>query len=215
MALSRPLRFSACWTALLAFSAAGAVAAETETAPDLVTFNEVRIGYYGAPTPTIHEKDGDTWSGGDARGWKIGLTWLRVTVPDEGNLATAWGAQVSIANHNVGKDSASVVPLTQGMADFYYGGRYGIFDSESLHGFAELMPFVGVGLNNVEVDTQTRVGPQFEAGLKTGAFLTEHDWLAGLALTYTVGQGRAASPYTTIDVRQNGFTFGFEVGRRF
>lgn len=219
MALSRPLRFAASCTTLLAIAAGGLVAAETDSVPDTYSFNELRIGYVGSAAPTVRQKDpvSTGWTGGESRGWRAGLTWLRGEVPTQGFLSSVYGAQFSLGSYEVGPDETSVVTLTQPMIDVYYGWQYGIFDSESIHGFAELLPFVGAGANFVDFGGETRIGPQIEGGVRVGAFLTEHNWLAGLTLAYVVGKGQVKdnSSDTTLDLQTNGFNFGFEFGHRF
>ena len=219
MALSRPLRFAASCTALLAFSAVGVVAAETDSVPDSYSYSELRIGYVGSAAPTVRQKEpvSTGWNGGDSRGWRAGLTWLRGEVPNQGYLGTAYGAQFSLGSYEVGEDAASVVTLTQPMIDVYYGWQYGIFDSESIHGFAELLPFVGAGANFVDFGGSTRIGPQIEGGVRVGAYLTERNWLAGVTLAYVLGKGQVKDNEsdTKLDIETNGFNFGFEFGHRF
>jgi hypothetical protein len=161
-----------------------------------------------------------SWEGGESQGSRFSLTYLMGTVPTDGLVGTVWGGMFNLSSYQLG-DAGVESALIQPTIDFTYGWQYGILETDSLRGFAELLPFVGVGMSNVEIGDKRRIGLAAEAGLKAGAFLSERNWELGITGIYLLGLSRvsytpdAANEESTYEFTSNDFGFGVEGGYRF
>ncbi len=206
-----------CASTLLGLAVSGARAEEADGPPPY-RYQEVRVGIVGAPAPTVRQ-DGANWGGGESRGYRYGITYLRGCAPFNDYTGTVWGAQFSIGTYNVQTaDNIDGEVLNQGIVDVYYGFQYGIVQTDALRGFAEILPYVGVGVSDMDLvkggEYKASLGAAYEMGIRTGVYLTEHQWLAGLTAAYVYGASQINADQT-VNLHTNGFQFGGELGYRF
>jgi hypothetical protein len=219
MAPSRPvLRSVTCVTALLGF-ALGGWCAEDVVADPAYKFRDLRFGLTSAPTPRVHSEalaGGNTFNydSSKSRGGRATMTYLIGKVPPERTTSTVYGLQLSLGSYEVG-DSGMTTGLVQPMVDVYYGWQYGIVESQSLRGWFEMMPFVGVGGSFVDVDEKKRLGYALETGVRLGAYLTERSWQFGVTSSGLLGTSKVKGNVNELTLNTSGFTFGAEVGYRF
>lgn len=212
MALSRHVWHTAiCTSALLGLAVTGAHAAEDTDGPPPYVYQELRFGIVGAPAPSVRA-GGHNVPTAESRGYRFGVTYLSGHAPFNDYFGTVWGAQASVGTYNVGED------LTQTMVDVYYGFQYGIVQTDALRGFGEILPYLGGGFSDMNVvkngENQAGLGGALEGGVRVGAYLTEHHWIAGLTAAYVYGLSKVSAD-ENIDLRTNGFQFGGELGYRF
>lgn len=213
---------AACAATLMGMSASGAWAEDTGVNEDY-QYKELRIGISTIETPRIRQQKPDsdqgTWgNNGSEYGYRVGLTYLRGTSPADSWLGTVWGGQFSISSYNVGDNDVDT-NLIQPFVDVYYGWQYGIIETQGLRGFAELLPYVGLGSSFMSVEDKTRIGGGVETGVRAGAYLTERNWELGVTTAYQLGYSKMVYSINNqkriLDITANGFSFGFEGGYRF
>ena len=218
MALSRSVwHIALCTSTLIGLGITSARAADEVDAPPPYVYQDFRLGIIGSPAPTVRQAD-TNWDG-DSRGFRFAATYLRGCAPFNDYHGTVWGLQASLGNYNVGSaDSQDGEDLTQVMVDVYYGWQYGIVQTEALRGFAELLPYVGAGFSDMNLvkdgESEARLGGAYEAGLRAGVYLTEHQWIAGITAGYVFGMSKISAD-NDVTLRTNGWQFGGEVGLRF
>jgi hypothetical protein len=113
-------------------------------------------------------------------------------------------------------------------ANVAFGVQYGITESDDIHGFVELVPFVGAGINHANSDlniagTSTEssaYGTYFQYGARFGAYVTERNWLAGVVLAYQGSTGsvevdEVAGYSSELTIEQTSFGVGVVLGYRF
>ncbi len=217
MATHRPVWSAAVCATLLGVATACAAAAENGTDPNLYRYWDVRFGIQGTPTPDVHQREpvGADWNGGDSRGARFGLTALHGRVANDEYLATTYGFSAALANYSLGDGNGFDTSLNQFIVDAYYGWQYGIVNTDNLRGFGEFLPYVGAGFNHMHLDEKGRLGPAVELGIRTGAYLTERNWVAGVVATYVYGESRIKGDVTSLALTTNGLSLGLEVGYRF
>ena len=224
MALSRSVQLSVsatCVATLLGLAASG-IRAEEGVVAKPYTYGELRFGYVSAPGADVRQVNSDSatgltprsYNGSDSRGFRVGVTYLSGSVPPENLLAKVWGAQISLGSYSIG-DQGVTTRVIQPMVDLYYGWQYGIMETQTLRGFGEFLPYVGVGGSHVKIEEKARLGYAVETGLRFGAYLTERTWTAGLTTSYVLGFSKIKGDQQSLELKTNGFTFGGEFGFRF
>ena len=199
-----------------------ALLAEDLTPVGVYEHSELRVGWMSVSAPTAKQTKPEIYTvdGGESQGSRFSLTYLKGKVPTDGLLGTVWGGMFNISTYSVG-DTGVESTLVQPTVDFTYGWQYGLLETDSLRGFAELLPFVGLGMSNVEIGDRRRLGWAAEAGIKVGAFLTERKWELGITGMYLLGLSRvsytpdSAKDKWTFEFSSNDFGFGVEGGFRF
>ena len=222
MAPSRHVWSSAACVASLLVTAPLTLLAEDLAPVGAYEYSELRVGWMSVSAPSAKQTKPVTgsWEGGESQGSRFSLTYLTGTVPTDGLVGTVWGGMFNLSSYQLG-DAGVESALIQPTIDFTYGWQYGILETDSLRGFAELLPFVGVGMSNVEIGDKRRIGLAAEAGLKAGAFLSERNWELGITGIYLLGLSRvsytpdAANEESTYEFTSNDFGFGVEGGYRF
>ena len=194
-----------------------------EDALDVLPLWSLRAGFQATPTPQVHEEirsSSGTISGdwgdedGHARRFHLGL-WR--VVPQPSGLLV--GAEVSFATHALGAndDFDGSQGYRQAGATAFAGWQWGITGQRGFRGHVEVTPLLGAGYGwMTSGDAQA---PFVEYGLRTGAFIDERDWTAGVLLTYLRGMSQiestSGSTTNTLDLTTAGFRFGFEAGYNF
>jgi len=219
MALSRSVQLSATCVATLFALAIGGLQAEEGQAAKPFEYQDVRIGWAAAPTPSVRSEARDgggafNYDGGESRGSRFTLTYLRGSAIEQTKVGTVFGGQFSFGTYSIGS-GGNVVNLSQPMVDLYYGWQYGVVDTPSLRGWLELLPFIGLGGSITDVDGKNRLGYAVEGGLRAGAYLSERSWMFGLTASGLIGTSKVKGDVNELRLNTNGFTFGAEVGYRF
>lgn len=218
MALSRSVwHIALCASTLMGFGMTSVRAADEVDTPPPYAYQDFRMGIIGSPSPTVRQDD-QNWDG-DSRGYRFEATYLCGSAPFNDIHGTVYGLRASLGTYDVtSRDDTVGQDLTQVMVDVCYGLHYGIVQTDALRGFAELLPYVGVGFSNMDLvydgEHKARIGAAYEAGFRAGAYLTEHQWLAGLTVGYVYGMSKISAD-EEVTLRTNGFQFGGEFGYRF
>jgi hypothetical protein len=222
MAPSRHAWSSVACIASLVVAAPLALMAEDLTPVGLYEYTELRVGWMSMSAPSAKQTKPVTgsWDGGDSRGSRFSVTYLKGKAPTDGLVGTVWGGMFNISSYNMG-DAGVDSGLVQSTVDLAYGWQYGILETDSLRGFAELLPFAGLGMTNVEIGDKRRLGWAAETGVKAAVILTERNWEFGLTAMYLLGLSRvsytpdAANEKSTYEFSSSDFGFGIEGGYRF
>jgi hypothetical protein len=211
----------ACVASLLA-AAPLALMAEDLTPVGLYEYTELRVGWMSVSAPSAKQTKPvtSTWDGGDSQGSRFSLTYLKGKAPTDGLVGTVWGGMFNISSYNLG-DAGTESNLVQSTFYLTYDWQFGILETDCLRGFAELLPFAGLGMTNVEIGDKRRLGWVAETGLKAAVILTERNWQLGISAMYLLGLSRvsytpdAANEKSTYQFTSSDFGFGIEGGYRF
>lgn len=222
MTPSRHAWSSVACVASLLVAAPLALLAEDLTPVGLYEYRELRVGWMSVSAPSAKQTKPVTgsWDGGESQGSRFSLTYLTGKAPTDGLIGTVWGGIFNISSYQLG-DAGVESSLVQPTFDLTYGWQYGILETDSLRGFAELLPFVGLGMSNVEIGDKRRLGWAAETGLKAGVFLTERNWELGITGMFLLGLSQvsytpdAAKEKSTYEFTSSDFGFGVEGGYRF
>jgi hypothetical protein len=211
----------ACVASLLAAAPLAAMAEEL-TPVGLYEYSQLRVGWMSMSAPAAKQTNpvSESWNGGDSRGSRFSMTYLTGVAPTDGLVGTVWGGMLNLSSFNLG-DGGTESTLVQPTVDVAYGWQYGILETDSLRGFAELLPFVGLGMSSVEIGDRRRLGWATEAGLKAAVILTERNWELGITAMYLLGLSRvsytpdASNEKSTYEFTSSDFGMGIEGGYRF
>lgn len=189
-------------------------------------FDDLRVGVAVAPLPEVSEKirtpSGSTsldWPEPSGYGYRGSVLWL--TGATRTNHGFVWGLELSYGTYVFGDDLAYTdsVTLSQAGVDVLAGWQYGITGQHSLRGHLEVLPFVGTGVGWIDKGANAK-GLYREYGLRTGAFLSERRWIAGLTASWVVMSqsldiDTTSQTRSLLDIQADGFRFGLETGYRF
>ena len=184
----------------------------------------LRTGFEATPTPQVHEKikraagptTTEKWGTEDGHGRRFHVGLSRV-VPQ----ASGWmlGAEVAYASHVLGgnKDFDGTQGYRQAGADACAGWQWGMTGEQGLRGHVEVTPLVGTGLG--WLTNGSGRAPYYEYGLRTGAFIDERSWTAGVLLSYLRGRSELtverSDTSNALEMTTVGYRFGFEFGYNF
>lgn len=101
--------------------------------------------------------------------------------------------------------------------DLLAGWQWGLTGERGLLGHVEVTPLVGIGEGWLTVGDARAL--TYEYGIRTGAFIDERGWTAGILLSYVRGWSKittsSATADNTLELTAAGFRFGFEAGYSF